>query len=304
MKKFELHQLDLRYEALRSRSPSRERQLVASIAEIGQQIPIVVVVSDGQRVVIDGYKRIRALKRLAQDVVGVTVWEIAEPDALLLERMMRTTPTEGALEQGWVLRELAGRFGLSLDELARRFDKTKSWVSRRLALVEQLPPEVQERVRTGDFGAHAAMRYFVPLARANAESAVKLALAIAPLKPTTRQVAELCAGYASGPVNRELILRSPQVFLSAQEEARRSAERERSPAQQLVDDLAALSGAARRARRRLQQGLWQHLLDAERSEAKRGFLQAQGDSQALFERLTKETTDARPGDTCGDSATA
>jgi hypothetical protein len=32
---------------------------------------------------------------------------------------------------------LEQRFGYSLDELARRFDRSMSWVSRRLALVEQ-----------------------------------------------------------------------------------------------------------------------------------------------------------------------
>jgi hypothetical protein len=39
----ELHQLDLRYQDLRRRSPLGERQLLASLAEIGQQMPIVVV---------------------------------------------------------------------------------------------------------------------------------------------------------------------------------------------------------------------------------------------------------------------
>ena len=39
----ELHQLDRRYEALRTRSARRERRLLASLSEVGQQTPIVVV---------------------------------------------------------------------------------------------------------------------------------------------------------------------------------------------------------------------------------------------------------------------
>ena len=39
----ELHQLDLRYAKLRRRSASKERQLVASLAEKGQLLPVVVV---------------------------------------------------------------------------------------------------------------------------------------------------------------------------------------------------------------------------------------------------------------------
>ena len=41
-----------------------------------------------------------------------------------------------------------------------------SWVSRRLALVHELPEAIQERVRRGEVGAHGAAKYLVPLARA------------------------------------------------------------------------------------------------------------------------------------------
>ena len=43
----EFHQLDRRYETLRRRSPERERRLLASLAEHGQQAPIIVVVDEG-----------------------------------------------------------------------------------------------------------------------------------------------------------------------------------------------------------------------------------------------------------------
>ena len=58
----EHHQLELRYERLRVRRPDRERRLLSSMSEHGQQAPIVVVAgsSDGSYVVIDGHKRIRA----------------------------------------------------------------------------------------------------------------------------------------------------------------------------------------------------------------------------------------------------
>ena len=62
----EFHQLDLRWEHLRVREPHRQRRLLASLADSGQQTPIVVVVSqdNSQRyLVIDGYKRIAALEQ-------------------------------------------------------------------------------------------------------------------------------------------------------------------------------------------------------------------------------------------------
>ena len=165
----EWHQLRLRYEGLRRRHPGQERQLRASLAEIGQQSPIVVVNEAPEFVVIDGYKRVRALQRLGRDTVRGTCWDVAELEALLLERSLRRA-SEDPLDQAWLLAELRDRFGLSPEELARRFERSKSWVSRRLALIQALPQAIQEQVRTGVLSAHAAMKYLVPLARANLEA--------------------------------------------------------------------------------------------------------------------------------------
>ena len=60
----EFHQLERRWEHLRVRHAGRQRRLLASLAEGGQQTAIVVVAAEGQAdryVVIDGYKRIAAL---------------------------------------------------------------------------------------------------------------------------------------------------------------------------------------------------------------------------------------------------
>ena len=143
----ELHQLERRYEALRTRNAARERRLLGSIAEIGQQTPIVVVRDVARFVVIDGYKRLRALVRLGQDTVAAVEWALAEVEALLFERILRAGDADSPIEQGWFLRELVARFGLGLDVLARRLDRSKSWVSRRIALVSELPATVQEHVR-------------------------------------------------------------------------------------------------------------------------------------------------------------
>jgi hypothetical protein len=45
----------------------------------------------------------------------------------LLDRSLRLSEHETALEVGWLLAELEQRFGYSLDELTRRFDRSVSW---------------------------------------------------------------------------------------------------------------------------------------------------------------------------------
>jgi ParB/RepB/Spo0J family partition protein len=259
----ELHQLTLRYERLRKRSPREERTLLVSLSEIGQQLPVVVIEETPGFILIDGYKRVRALKRLARDTIRATSWQVAEAEALLLERSLRRG-SEDALDQAWLLAELQERYQWSLDELARRFERSKSWVSGRLALLQALPASIQEQIRAGTLSAHAAMKYLVPLARVNAAAAQALATALTPLKPTSRQVGALYAGWQAGTMRtRELIVRSPQVYLQAQ------ATRESPPpsaTQRFLQDLGALGGIAHRAHRTLEGHLLAQLHESELQE--------------------------------------
>lgn len=281
----EVHQLLLRYERLRKRHPRTERALLASLAEIGQQTPVVVVADCERFVLIDGYKRVRALRRLARDVVLATRWELQEVEALLLERGLRRG-SEDALDQAWLLAELEGRFGYSLEELARRFEHSKSWVSGRLALIHTLPGPIQDQVRLGALSAHAAMKYLVPLVRTDIDLATRFAAAILPLKPTTREVAALYAGWQSGSERtRELILKSPKLYLEAKAA---SAPPPPSATQRFLDDLGVLGGIARRALRTLQEGLWQQLLESERLEVGHAFARAKADLERLFHRIDLE----------------
>jgi len=301
----EFHQLDLRYEELRSRCPARERRLLASLAEVGQQVPIVVVESgeSDRHVVIDGYKRVRALRRLGQDTVRALEWQLGEADALVVDRLMRAGPIETALEQGWLLRELHGRFGLSPEELARRFDRSRSWVSRRLGLVRELPEEIQQRVRRGEVPADVAMKYLLPVSRGNKGDALRFVAAIAGKKVTTRQVAALYRGYCSGSAKtRELVLSAPLLFLRAREEAGETVKpAPDDPSGQLLRDFDMLGAIARRALRRLCEGRAVRLAPSEWEEVERCFAQARRDVERVARQLTKETTDAGSGTADGDS---
>jgi ParB-like chromosome segregation protein Spo0J len=220
---------------------------------------------------------------------------------------MRSADGNGPLEEGWLLAELRDRFGMSAEELARRFDKSASWVSRRLSLVTELPQEIQAQVRRGEIVAHAAMKHLVPLARANREAAVRLAAALAPERPTSRQVAALYAAWLGGSeATRARVVEDPRLFLRARDAlARRPDPAEQGPLAVLLADLGALTGVARRALRHLRcEGLARQLAPPEREEVRRGLAQAQADVEALFTRGEKEVGDAGPGHPLGDPAAA
>jgi ParB family chromosome partitioning protein len=251
----EFHQLDRRWEHLRVRQPHQQRHLMASLAENGQQTPIVVVLSPDHRdryLVIDGYKRIAALQQLGRDTVEATVWAMSEAEALLLDRSLRFSPQESALEQGWLLSEMERRFGYSREELARRFDRSVSWVSRRLALVELLPEAIQQQVREGALRAELAMKYLVPVARVNLEHCERMAAAFVQHRCNTRQAGQLYAAWREGSrVVRERILAEPELFLKTQ----RQPPATRPAAAGLERDLEMAVAILHRASRRLAEAL-------------------------------------------------
>ena len=287
----EFHQLDLRYEGLRVRRPERERRLLASLSERGQQVPIVVIALAGELnrfLVIDGYKRIRALQRLSQDTVRATVWDMDESEALVLDRSLRTAEGETALEQGWLLAELHRGFGLCLDDLARRFDRSVSWVSRRLALVRELPESIQQRVRRGEIGAHAAMKYLVPMARANRDDCERLAEAIAWHKFTTYEVGELYAAWRTGlPPIRQRVIADPKLFLRARRELEEEEPVAVRAAEDLLRNLDVAGAIARRARRQWREATTAMNL-AERENVWLCLQQVMSDFTRLSDQIEKE----------------
>ena len=135
----------------------------------------------------------------------------------MLDRSLRWGEHETALEEGWLLAELEQRFGYGLDELARRFDHSTSWVSRRLALVELLPESVQRQVRSGAITAHVAMKFLVPVARASLEDCQLMGEKFAAHRFTSREAGQLYAAWRNAsPAIRQRILDEPQLFLKAQ----------------------------------------------------------------------------------------
>jgi ParB/RepB/Spo0J family partition protein len=302
--KLEFHQLDRRYEHLRARNRDQQQRLLTSLATFGQQTPIVVVaIADypNRYQVIDGYKRIAALEQLGRDTVEAMVWDMSEADALVLERSMRFSERETALEQGWLLSELEQRFGYSLEELARRFDRSVSWVSRRLALVDEIPETVQQRVRNGAISAHVAMKYLIPVARANAADCERMAEVFAKHRFTSRQAGEIYTAWRdASPSIGQRILDSPELFLKAQEHVEPLPD---SSAEELLRDLTMIVAIANRANRRLARAA--PLMSAnEFASADRKIESALKDLTRLSERIEKEQEHVESKPTHSDSGTA
>src|SRR5712692_4852773 len=302
----EFHQLDRRWEHLRVRHVARQRRLLASLADSGQQTPIVVVAAEGQAdryVVIDGYKRIVALEQLGRDTVEAVVWPMSEAAAVLLDRSLRLSEHETALEVGWLLAELEQRFGYGLDELARRFDRSVSWVSRRLALAELLPEAIQQQVREGKVWAQVAMKFLVPVARQSPEDCQRMAVIFAQHHCDTRQAGQLYAAWRQGsPAIRQRLLDEPEMFFKAQ---RQEVKPSTTTAAELLRDLEMVAAIVNRAHRRLA-GAAATELDRQQGETARQQIdRIQKQLRRIDEKLLPEQEPhVEPSATHHDSGTA
>lgn len=245
----EFHQLDRRLAHLRVRYPARFRRLLASLAETGQQTPIVVIPQASRYLVLDGHQRIAALEQLRRDTIEAIVLDtVSEAEALLLVRSLRTnSEPETALEQGWLLAEMEAKLGFTIIDLARRFDRSPTWVARRLALVDTLSESIQQQVRDGHIAPQIAMRYLAPAARIDSEQCERMAQIFAQQHWTTRQAADFYNAWrnAKGLV-RDRILAEPDLFAKARQHPQ--------PIKTtLEDDLAQIVAIARRALERRDQ---------------------------------------------------
>ncbi len=209
-----LDSLDLRYRELRAHRPMMEKRLTSSLCSAGQLSPVIVTPGNGFYVVIDGHKRVRALRQLKSDFVKAVVWEMPVAEALVTAYQLVSGSGWNAVEEGWLTWELVRVIGLSVSEAGRQLDRSKAWVSGRLGLVESLPEAVLAGVRSGQIGAYTATRHLLPFARANAADCERLAEKLLESGYRSREVELLCRYYGqAGRDGKQRMLEDPARFL-------------------------------------------------------------------------------------------
>ena len=250
MMELELQRLDRKYAGLRVLALDKLGPLMASLSEVGQQNPVLVVTTSANTgVLIDGYRRVAALHKLGRDTVFALAVALSEADALVLRHQLAAAQQRTALEDGWLLRELLDSHDVSQRHLAVRMSKSPSWISRRLGLVNDLPESAQELVRSGDVPAQAAMKYLLSLSRDNKSACERL---VASLKGQRWSEKELRAIYVcwrkASKEQRNEIETKPRLCCDSQAEAKKPLPVDDPQARDLVVGLTRLASAAWRVR--------------------------------------------------------
>lgn len=144
-----------------------------SLAQHGQLSAILLFTQAHGLEIIDGFKRVRAARALGWPTLFARIDNVDVIDAKLrlVELHDRRGLTE--LEEAWLVRSLYREHDLGQPEIARRMNRHKSWVCRRLMLVESLDPVVQGDVRLGLLAPRAAVALSrLPRGNQHAASAV------------------------------------------------------------------------------------------------------------------------------------
>jgi len=163
------------YGRYRLHQPEAERAMARSLDRYGQLSPVVVCQREGHYELIDGFKRLGAARGLtSMSHLSARVLEADDRAAkAAIYGLNRAGSRTRELEEAWIVHALVREDGLSQVEVAELLGRHKSWVCRRLALLERLGPASQDELRLGLLSSTAA-RQLVRLPQGNQPEVLEL----------------------------------------------------------------------------------------------------------------------------------
>jgi len=133
----------------RCRQPARIERMKQSLARHGQMTPLVTTARREGVELVDGFKRLAAAEALGWPSLSIVVRPLdamGQWAAMLLLNVGPVSMT--TLEEALVLREMV-KTGLTQTEVSELCGRHKTWVSRRVGLVDRLHPELVEAMKLG-----------------------------------------------------------------------------------------------------------------------------------------------------------
>lgn len=140
-----------RFAGLRIVEPQAERAMLHSMEKYGQLTPVAVCrIASGEQELLDGFKRLRAARQLGLTELSARPFDLSiragKATMLQLNRVGRVI---SGMEEALVVHSLYHEDGLNQVEIALLLNRHKSWVCRRLALIERISDEAQQMIRLG-----------------------------------------------------------------------------------------------------------------------------------------------------------
>jgi ParB family transcriptional regulator, chromosome partitioning protein len=212
IEEIELSEFDLSLSEIRIMNMSRILQVEKSMRVHGQLQPVVARVHEGGFQLIDGFKRYYAAEDLLMETLQCRLLEIDLSQAkVLLLSYNRPHQSMEALEEAMVLQDLQTTHSLDQRSLAELTGYSRSWVSRRLSLIDKMDKEVSSEIMMGVLTSSHA-RALIKLPRGNQG---EVARAIANFRLTSRQSDALAEAFlkAKDEDQQRYILTHPEQIL-------------------------------------------------------------------------------------------
>jgi len=217
VEKVALKNLDTRHSCLRLVRPELIGALRCSIERHGVLTPLVVNVIGAKLVLLDGFKRFQVVGERGDSSVLARHVELTDAQAKAAI-VTFNVPHRGMsdLEEAWVVASLVRGNKLRQIEVAALLGKHKSWVTRRLQLIERLDEHVVDDLRLGLLSVTMARE----LARLPRGNQAALAKVICAEGLTSRQATELVSRWleATDSGGRKALLDEPLRYVSVQKE--------------------------------------------------------------------------------------
>lgn len=235
---------------LRLRDGSGLDAMQRSLARHGQLTAVVLFGHGGELEMLDGFKRLHAARALGWNELRATTSDVTVADAKVQIATLHDGRGLTELEEAWLVRSLYRDDGLSQPEIARRLSRHKSWVCRRLLLVESLEPELQAAVRLGVLAPRAAVA-LAALPRGNQRAGLELVVRRGlTVRQTELLVAELL-DLGDDATRAEFLARRLESWPAAPTPARPPSRALRSEADWMAADVATLLRVGARLEARL-----------------------------------------------------
>jgi ParB family transcriptional regulator, chromosome partitioning protein len=201
------------YRRYRLADPPAEEAMAGSLRRWGQLSPVVACVHGQQLEVLDGFKRLAAAHQVAGwTTLSVRVVDVDERTAkVAILGLNRDQRPVRELEEAWIVQALVRDDGLTQVEAAHLLGQHKSWVCRRLALLEKLSVDVKEDLRLGLLGP-ALARQLTRLPAGNQQAVLALTRRQTLTAQEVSGVIELLQG--ASPEQAAFVLEKPREALA------------------------------------------------------------------------------------------
>lgn len=179
----------------------------------GQLQPVIVRLHHGTYQLIDGFKRYYSAEDLMMESLHCRVLDIDLGQAKVL--LLSYNRLDGSMEiweEAMVLRDLQQTHGIDQKQLAKLTGYSRSWVSRRLLLIDRIDEKVCSRIKMGLLtGSHA--RALAKLPRGNQEEVARVIEERALTSRQSETLVEAFLGAIDSQQKNHILNYPEQVFM-------------------------------------------------------------------------------------------